>query len=193
MKIFFARHGETDWNVARRIQGSSDIELNANGKEQAHILAESLKSQEITKIYTSTQKRAMETGHIVSTELTCPMYTVDGIQEMNLGKWEGHTWEEVETMFPDEFQVWFKKRRYTNTPDGESYQEVLVRLFHALDKIVEENTQDILIITHGAVIQTLLALMKDVPFENMNEAFKVSNASAICFEKEEVLKAKEKL
>lgn len=195
MKLYIARHGETDWNLEKRIQGSTDIELNQNGISQAVKLGNSLKEEnaKISKIYTSSQKRAVLTGEKVSEILNVPMEIIPGIQEMNLGKWEGCTWKQVAEMFSDEYQVWYSSRRYTRTPEGESYQDVAVRVFVQLEDIIKQNAGDVLIITHGAIVLTILAILNDVPFEQMTKVFKVDNASPICIESEEIFAAMKKI
>ena len=102
MKIYFARHGETDWNAAKRIQGTTDTELNDNGYEQASRLAEDLSAKQanLYKIYSSKQKRAYETAKVVGDHLGIPVVKMSGLEEMDLGVWEGHTWKEVEEQFP---------------------------------------------------------------------------------------------
>lgn len=195
MKLYIARHGETDWNLEKRIQGSTDIELNQNGISQAVKLGNSLKegNAKISKIYTSTQKRAVLTGEKVSEILNVPMEIIPEIQEMNLGKWEGCTWKQVAEMFSDEYQTWYSSRRYTRTPEGESYQDVAVRVFAKLDDIIKQNSGDVLIITHGAIVLTILAILNDVPFEQMTKVFKVDNASPVCIDSEEIFAAEKKI
>lgn len=68
MKIYFARHGQTDWNIQRKVQGTTDIPLNENGIRQAQELCKNLEDRKISfeKIYTSYQTRAVKTAQIVS-------------------------------------------------------------------------------------------------------------------------------
>ncbi len=201
MKIYFARHGETDWNIARRIQGTTDIPLNQTGLEQAKRLARNLSENKanLYKVYSSKQARAYETAKIVGDYFDVPVEKIDGLEEMNLGVWEGHTWKEVEEQYPEELQNWLNNRRYGRTPNGESYQDVLERLFHALDSILEESIheneeeKDILILTHGAVLLTLLALEENVAFEVMTSVIEIENAKAIELDIDEIKKIKGKL
>ena len=201
MKLYFARHGETDWNVAKKIQGTTDIELNENGYNQARQLAEDLsaKQADLYKIYSSKQKRAYETAKVVGDYFGVPVEKRDGLEEMNLDLWEGHTWKEVEEQFPVEFEDWFAHRRYHKAPGGEAYQDVLERLFSALDCIIAESKadnpqgKDILILSHGGVLLALMALQKDVPFEEMTSVIKIENAKTIELDAEEIVRIKGKL
>jgi len=171
VKFYFARHGQTDWNTLRKVQGTTDIPLNENGIRQAYQLCDYLKANSIsfTKIYSSYQTRAVQTAEIAAEQFNTGYVTVKGLEEMNLGLFEGHTWDEILSMYAEEFELWQADRRYSTSPGGESYQMVLERVFQALDYILEQNDAasegNVLIITHGAVIMTLLAVLRDVPFE----------------------------
>lgn len=85
--ILFARHGETDWNLWRRVQGSTDTALNESGVRQAEKLGEKLKGEGIARIFTSEMQRARETAQIVASRLQIPVEPRAGLQELNLGDW----------------------------------------------------------------------------------------------------------
>ena len=101
---------------------------------------------------------------------------------MNLGLFEWHTWDEILSLYDEEHELWLSNKRYNCTPDGESYQMVMERLFKALDYILgQHNTssdKNLLIISHGAVIMTLLAMKRNIPFEQ-SHTIEVDNASPI--------------
>lgn len=139
MKFYFARHGQTDWNTLRKVQGTTDIPLNENGIRQAYQLCDYLKENSIsfTKIYSSYQTRAVQTAEIAAEQFNTGYETVKGLEEMNLGLFEGHTWDEILSMYAEEFELWQADRRYSTSPGGESYQMVLERVFQALDYILE--------------------------------------------------------
>ena len=96
--MWFARHGETDWNAARRIQGSRDIPLNAAGRAQAETLAETVAAlaPALSRVYTSPLCRALETAQCVADRLGCPCTVLPGLREIDFGDWEGKTWAEAE-------------------------------------------------------------------------------------------------
>lgn len=181
MKIYFVRHGETDWNARGHIQGSNDTDLNAAGREQAEELGKKLFKEklEIAKIYTSPQKRAVQTAEIVANKLGLTYQITKGLEEMSLGVWEGHTWEEVRNQDTEYYQNWYKNRRYVKAPEGESYQELLVRNVGALLKIIEKHTEDVIVITHSAVIMTLRCWLNDTPFSEMIKRYRTGNATIV--------------
>ena len=98
MSILLARHGETDWNVERRIQGNTDIPLNENGIRQAHSLSSYLEREQREKgvplsfVFTSPLKRAEETAEIVGKRLAVPVEVIPGLEEMDFGVCEGKSW-----------------------------------------------------------------------------------------------------
>ena len=197
MKVYFARHGQTDWNILGKVQGTTDIPLNENGILQARKLCEYLKEKNITfeKIYTSYQVRAKQTAQIIDEQFHTGYEVVSGLEEMNLGLFEGHTWDEIHSLYPDELKLWNSYKRYNRSPEGESYQMVLERLFKALDYIFSQNDKtsdkNLLIISHGAVIMTLIAIYNDIPFEQ-SHTIAVDNASPIEFSIEDLNEIKRK-
>lgn len=180
MKCYLTRHGETDWNIQNKIQGQTDTLLNEKGREQAHELAERLKDgYEINTIYTSRQKRARETAEVIGEAIRVSPIVREGLEEISLGRWEGYTWKQVREQFRDEYQAWYTNRRYEVPPGGESYQQLLDRLLPALADIFDKNTENVLIVTHSAVIMTLLTYLYDTPFEDMAKNYKTGNAGIV--------------
>ena len=178
MKLYLIRHGQTDWNKAGKIQGSCDIELNANGLMQAEALCRKFKEENtpITRIYTSKQKRAYQTAALLSKATNLEMIAMEGLQEVNLGLWEGLSWSEVRDQYPTEYEAWYHNRRYDKSHNGESYQEVVERATNAIHTIIKENNNDIAIVTHNAVIMCLQCYLTDTPFEEM-KSFKSTNTA----------------
>ncbi len=171
MILYFIRHGQTDWNLSGRIQGSRNCKLNETGLQQAAELGEALSEPcyDITRVYSSKQKRAIKTASIICKAIHAEHLPLSGLQEVNFGDWEGLTWQEVKIRYPNEFAAWRRNSRYTRTPRGESYQDMLERSLKAVSRIISDSSGDVAVVTHGAVIMGLLAYVYDVPF---NEAGK---------------------
>ena len=190
MKIYFARHGQTDWNLLGKVQGATDIPLNETGIAQAHQLCDRIREEQIDieKIYTSYQKRAVQTAQIVDEQFHVGYEIVKGLEEMSLGDFEGHTWDEIYALYPEGLNYWNEDRRYHTSPNGESYQMVLERLFAALDHILAQHDtssdKSLLIISHGAVIATMFAVQQDPPFSDYRIA--VENAAPVEFSLEKL-------
>lgn len=87
LRIYLARHGQTDWNLEGRLQGGTDTSLNATGRQQAAELAERLKGMRLDAVYSSALRRTRETAEIVRGAV--PLSPLAGFSERRLGKFEG--------------------------------------------------------------------------------------------------------
>lgn len=195
MKFYFVRHGETEWNVKKKIQGKTDIPLNEKGVQQAKDLAKRLsKSQKngefhVVKAYTSPQLRAAKTAQIVADELGISCIALDDLREMDLGEWEGSNWDIIEATYGDTYHYWNEHRRYTHTPGGENYDEVLARTLVALEEILSRETENVLVVSHSAILMALRCYLAKLPFEEMVKRFKTQNAEVVEISEESVREA----
>ncbi|MFV0351189.1 MAG: histidine phosphatase family protein [Oscillospiraceae bacterium] len=187
MKIYLVRHGHTQWNEHKIIQGRTDTDLSQKGIEQAVTLASSLQSQNlnIVNLYTSRQLRAAKTAQIIADALNVPLTTQAGLEEISFGLWEGLTWGQVQAQYPNEFEVWSANRRYQPTLQGESYQQLLERVVPALKQIINSNKGDVLAVTHSAVIMCLNCLLHSIPFAEMGK-HKIPNAQLVPYNDEQI-------
>ena len=147
-RISIVRHGQTDWNLHKRIQGSTDIPLNRTGRAEAAEAGVRLRERTWDAIVASPLARAEETARIIAGELglSAPL-TIPDITERHHGEIEGLTFSERQTRFPDGVVV----------PGLESRQDVLDRVLPALGRIAEQHRgKSVLVISHGGVIGTLL-------------------------------------
>ena len=185
MKLYLIRHGQTGWNVSGKIQGSCDTELNETGIVQAEQLCEKVieLNYKFSKIYSSPQKRALKTAQILSEATKVDCIPLIGLEEINFGEWEGLSWEEARERYPSEYEEWYANRRYTKSPKGESYQDMLDRVLMAIHKIINEECDNIAIVTHSAVIMCLQCYLTDTPFNKMSK-FKTDNSSITEFDSE---------
>ncbi len=192
MKLYFVRHGETEWNVKKKIQGKTDIPLNENGIRQARELACQLVEEDISvkHVYHSPQLRAAETARIAAEALHATCIPLDGLVEMNLGSWEGSNWRVIERENSPEYQEWRKDRRYVRTPGGgECYNDVVKRTLDAMEYIMKRESGDVLIVTHSAIIMALRCYIAGLPFDEMVRKFKTRNAEVVMIESFKIIDA----
>lgn len=195
MNLYFTRHGETRWNVEKKIQGTTDIPLNENGRNQAEALAKTLLSKRDEEtfhpvcVYTSPQLRAAQTAQISADALGIPCVAMEGLREMDLGEWEGLNWDIIREEYGERYLFWNSHRRHVHTPGGENYDEVLGRTLAALDEILNRETEDVLIVTHSAVLMALRCYLADLPFEEMVRRFRTKNTELVKIEEEEIRRA----
>ena len=124
MLFYLVRHGQTDWNRAGKIQGTTDIPLNETGRQQAEQLATVLKERSgypaetrIDAVYASPLARAFQTAEILAKEEKLPLRRLTGLRERDFGCWEGKSWQQVEAEYPDEFHLW-REQPMVGIPSG---------------------------------------------------------------------------
>ncbi|MFW5941293.1 MAG: histidine phosphatase family protein [Chloroflexota bacterium] len=151
------RHGETDWNVARRWQGHRDIPLNQTGREQAGVLARRLARwpRPITAIYASDLKRAEETGSIVARHLDLEC-VVDAVwRERHGGIFQGLTRDEIVDKHPE---AWARYRRGgVDLPGGETMEQLRQRIARGTEALLERHPgETVAVISHGGALYALI-------------------------------------
>ena len=97
---YLVRHGETEWNRTGRMQGHTGVPLSAEGRRQATLVAERLRSVEFAAVYCSDLPRAAETARIIAAGRDLAISDEADLREFSYGEWEGLTLEEVETRYP---------------------------------------------------------------------------------------------
>lgn len=146
--LYLVRHGETEWNRARRIQGRTDIPLNDNGREQARLTGMLLVRRPIARVYASPLSRAFETASIIATELGLPEpETHDALVERDYGDAEGLSFHDVDVRYP----------RDVEAPGRESREAVAARVVPALLEIAARHPGEALaVVSHGGAIRAAL-------------------------------------
>jgi 2,3-bisphosphoglycerate-dependent phosphoglycerate mutase len=158
MRLILLRHGETDWNVQHRIQGSTNIPLNANGERQAQLAAERLASVKLDAIYASDYERATNTANnIAAQHAGVPVFTDPDLRERSWGLLEGLTWDDMRRDFPEEVRGTTSGDFDYAPPAGESKKFVFNRALRFVERIVRKHPDStVLIVTHGGVASLLL-------------------------------------
>jgi probable phosphoglycerate mutase len=158
--LYLARHGETDWNVAGRWQGQSDIPLNDNGRAQARVLGEALRPVDISAIVSSDLSRARETARIAGDLLGLGIAYVDaGLRERTFGIFEGLTREECERLHPEAWRAWVED--LTPPLGGESREVLAARVIAAIGRAAEgagHGGAPVLVVTHGGALRTAVGV-----------------------------------
>lgn len=146
--LYLVRHGETDWNRARRIQGLTDIPLNDTGREQARLTGTLLTRRPIARVVASPLGRARETAEIIARELGLPEPELrDALVERNYGAAEGLGFHEIDVRYPPGSDV----------PGRESRDAVAARVVPALQSLAAEYPGGpIVVVSHGGAIRAAL-------------------------------------
>jgi len=147
-RFFLVRHGETEWNRLRKIQGISDIPLNDTGRSQAAALGDILSKHRFDLIVSSSLSRALETAQIVARKLGMPApLVIQDLVERNYGEAEGSSGLELDTLYPPGTEI----------PGREDRADVTKRVVRTLhDLAIRHPEADILAVAHGAVIRCVV-------------------------------------
>ncbi len=158
MRLILIRHGETEWNVTLQYQGHANVPLNERGREQAQRVAQRLRHLGVTALYASDIARAWETAQIIATATNLKPQAMPELREIDVGKWEGLTPEQLYRQFPNHMREYERDPARTVRLGGESYAQLQARALVALQRIQETHQADevVLAVSHGGTIRALL-------------------------------------
>jgi len=158
-RIIAIRHGETAWNVDTRLQGHLDIALNPNGLWQAQQVARALADEPIDAIYASDLARAWQTAGAIAQTTAAPLVASRNLRERCFGSFEGKTYDELESHWPEEAQRWRKRDPDWAPPGGESLLALRERIAAAVAALAAQHVGgQIVLVAHGGVLDVLYRL-----------------------------------
>ncbi|MEH2921767.1 2,3-diphosphoglycerate-dependent phosphoglycerate mutase GpmB [Samsonia erythrinae] len=165
LQVYLVRHGETEWNVSRRIQGQSDSALTPRGEQQAQQVAQRIRTLGITHILTSDLGRTCQTTEIIAKSCDdCQIILEPRLRELNMGVLEAR---DLDALTAEE-EGW-RRQLVDGTPDGripegESMEEVAARMHRVLDRCLELPAGSRpLLVSHGMALGCLLSTVLGLP------------------------------
>ncbi|HKB34204.1 MAG TPA: histidine phosphatase family protein [Candidatus Dormibacteraeota bacterium] len=183
--MILVRHGQSTWNREHRIQGQLDPPLSGEGRRQAELLGRRLAGRRLAGFYASDLKRAFETAQAIESLVDLKPDPTAGLREIYLGEWEGLRTDEIAQRFPEAWARWTEKPDWDLVPGGEGAARFESRVNASLDEILGRHAQgDILLVTHGGVIQVALHRVIGRPSTGLFP-FKIQNASISVIEARE--------
>jgi len=164
--LYLIRHGETDWNARRLLQGRRDIPLNAVGQGQAVVSGTCLKwllpDATTVDFIASPLSRTRQTMEIIRQQLSldaADYRTDERLVEINFGEWEGLDWQQIAERQPERYQARQADPLNFIPTDGENYPHVFERVGSLLNSL----QRDTVLVAHAGVLRSCLALLTDVP------------------------------
>lgn len=159
MKIYLIRHGQTQWNIERRLQGTCDSPLTKKGIKDAKLLGDRLREIDIDIIYSSLSPRAMNTSKIIKGKRNIEIVAEQALKEMNVGSWQGRTWDDIKRSSPQEYHnYWNAPHLYAGINGGENFYQTQNRAVALIDNIIHERKyKNILLVSHGVTVQSIIA------------------------------------
>lgn len=188
--LHIIRHGQTDWNAEKRLQGHIDIPLNKKGIAEAEIIAEEFKNHELSAIYSSPLQRAHTTAQIINRHHQHDIKIHDALKEATYGPYEGMKVEEYhakggEALASLKLLPLRERLHFKINDEAESYYEVYQRVKPLLDQIIDNHLgQQVLIVSHGRLMGSILAMVagddiQDIQIENTGCVTLVGNKSGL--------------
>jgi probable phosphoglycerate mutase len=180
-EILLIRHGETAWNVEKRLQGHLDIPLNAEGQRQANALGRSLLGEQIDVIIASDLLRARQTAQEIAAPRGMTVHFDAGLRERCYGAFEGMLHAEIGERYPDAFAAWKARDMHTRFPQGvnvaETLQEFVDRAVGAITRIAGEyKHRKLALVTHGGVLECAYRAAQGIGFAHARD-FDIFNAA----------------
>lgn len=180
-EIILVRHGETEWNAERRLQGHTDIGLNALGRQQAIALGRALANEPVTAIYSSDLQRALHTAQAVAAPRAMTVMIDVALRERCFGGFEGVTHDELPIRFPEAYAAMQRRDEDARYPDGERRAETLRefsdRTVSAIVQLARAHAgEKIVIVAHGGVLECVYREARQIGLKPARD-FDILNAS----------------
>lgn len=176
-RIVLWRHGQTDWNIANRFQGQSDIALNEVGIRQAERAAPLLLNLQPSKIISSDLIRARKTAEALAKLAGLEVHIDPDLRETNGGNWEGKTGEQNRAEDYHRFVHWLDGDDERAGEVGEKRSEIATRAVRAIEKGLRGDVSTLIVATHGGTARCILGKMLDMPMKQWSSLGGLSNAS----------------
>lgn len=179
--IYLARHGETEWNEKGILQGTMDSPLTKKGISEAKTLRDTLKDVVFDKVFCSYLERSRKTAEIICEGKDVDIISLDGLQEINYGSWQGTLVSEIKEKHPETFYNFTQNHEsYVPIEGAESYRQLEERVRKVFDEIFGlGKTENILVISHGAVVQMVQMILKGLTLKDMKNIPVPKNAACM--------------
>jgi broad specificity phosphatase PhoE len=156
--VLFIRHAETD--MAGTFCGHSNPPINARGRQQIQTLMNALDGEEIECIFTSDLERAAYTASTLADAFGIPCIKKPDLREINFGRWEGHTWQQIQELDEAYARRWAETYPNLPAPGGESFADFQARVIAEVTEILNSSDRrKVAVITHGGVMRVVLQAM----------------------------------
>ena len=167
-RIHLIRHGQVVGHDQPRYNGQTDVALNDVGIEQYHLLRERLAETPISACYTSDLTRCVTGADIICGQRGIEPVARRELRELDIGVWEGLTWTEISTRWPEEWQARMADLVNYRVTQGESLLDVQARVMPVIREIIDRHQgQDVLVVGHGGVNRIILLNAIDAPLKGM--------------------------
>ena len=163
-RIHLIRHGQTDWNRAKRVQGHAESQLTELGREQAAAVGERFARNPVEQVWVSSSQRTRQTAEIIFGKQGQPMEYCDQLKEIYLGLWEGKYQTEIRESHAEQFEHFWNRPHLFQLEDGaETFEQVQQRAMKRFHELCQTGAREIAIVSHGVWIKTVLCALEPRP------------------------------
>lgn len=166
-QIYFIRHGQTEWNAIRRMQGQWNSDLSDLGRRQAQTNGEFLRDLDIQYLVASPLDRTRQTAEIINQHLDLEINFDDRIMEWDCGDWSGEMWDEVADKWPVEFAAWQADQFHYRGPGCENYPDMIERATAFLEELHDLPYQRLAVVSHGMIGRVMVGVLLDLSPDEM--------------------------
>lgn len=181
--VYFARHGETEWNLQHRFQGNKDSKLTEKGITDAELLSQRMEEIEIDYIVASPLARTVSTAEIIRGDKNIEIIKDPGLMEINFGEFEGLVYDEIKEKWPDKLKLMEEDPFSNSYPDGDSLTSFYSRVEAAFKNLIGSyRGKKILVVAHGGTIKCIESFIRNAGIKKDWVFNVVSNCSLSCIQ-----------
>ncbi len=174
-RIYLIRHGEVEGAATPRYNGQGDVTLTPRGREQYQEMSRRLAQEKITACYSSDLTRCAWGAGLIAPCFGIEPHLTSALRELNIGDWEGMTWQELMTRYPSEWQARLDDIVNFRVPNGENLLDVEARVIPKIQQIVAAHPdEELLVVGHGGVNRVILLNALGAPLSalfNMEQSY----------------------
>ena len=166
-QLYFVRHGQTEWNAVRRMQGQFNSDLTELGQQQAHTNGQFLADVSIDYLVASPLDRTRQTAAIINLYLQLDIKYDARIMEWDCGDWSGELWDQLDKKWPVEFNAWRSDPFNFRGPKCENYPDMIDRVTPFLQELLGRPETSIAIVSHGVIGRVMVGYLLDMNADEM--------------------------
>ena len=161
------RHGQTEWNAIKRVQGQWNSDLSETGERQAKRNGEFLEGQGIECLFSSPLDRTRQTSKILKKYISLEPIYDSRIMEWDTGHWSGFMWEEIPKNWPLEYEAWKQDPFNFNELGCESYPDMIDRANPFIKELTLSKQNTLAVVSHGIIGRVMVGLLLNLNAKEM--------------------------
>lgn len=167
-KLILVRHGRTDWCTEKRVRGSMDIPLNANGTTEALRMANELSKIKIDAVYSSSASCSLSTADEIARQHKLKAKKVSELTELNLGLWQGLLLKDIKKRYKKQYNAWRLSPASMHPPGGESTTEAYDRTMRAMHELLDRHKEGNICLVSGSIALSMIKChLKNIALEEV--------------------------